>query len=330
MRIALHVACVPLALLAGMGAAFSETPAQGNLPAASTASPAPEDWGGALYASSTTLDRIGRVVAPVTINGRGPFRLVVDTGASHSTFSPRLAEQLGLTPSLENALTMNGVTGTAQVPTVTVDRLQAGDVVIQRANVPVVWSSIMSNADGILGVAGLRSERILVDFRNDRIVITRSRALVETEGFLKIPARRVAGGLLQVDAKIGGVSTRVVIDTGAERSLGNLALRNALKRSLHRNNRNSRWSDTQVFGATDQVAQGQSSIAPDIRIGQATISGTEIVYGDFHIFKVWNMDERPSALIGMDVLGTVEALVIDFRERELYLDVTPPRKVARD
>ena len=45
----------------------------------------------------TRRDRIGRIWAPVEINGQGPFRLVLATGASHSALTPRLARTLGLT-----------------------------------------------------------------------------------------------------------------------------------------------------------------------------------------------------------------------------------------
>ena len=36
------------------------------------------------YVAPTLRDRIGRVWAPVYINGQGPLRLVLDTGASAS------------------------------------------------------------------------------------------------------------------------------------------------------------------------------------------------------------------------------------------------------
>jgi predicted aspartyl protease len=275
-----------------------------------------------LFASPTRIDRIGRVVAPVIIDGKGPFRLVVDSGASHSTFSPKLVTTLGLDPSHDSPLLLNGVTGVAQVPTVTVGRIQAGDMVVQNAQVPVVSSSIMAEADGILGVAGLRKERILVDFRRDRIVITRSSRSIDTDGFLRIRGNEVAGGLLAVNARIGGVLARAVIDTGAERTLGNAALRDALR--ARQRGRDSRWSTTSVYGATTEVASGELSVAPPVKLGPAVISGAEIVFGDFHIFKVWDLDSRPAALIGMDVLGTVEAMVLDYARRELYLDVQPP------
>ena len=39
------------------------------------------------YVAPTLRDRIGRIWAPVMINGKGPFRLVLDTGASRSAVS---------------------------------------------------------------------------------------------------------------------------------------------------------------------------------------------------------------------------------------------------
>ena len=315
MSVALSL-CLQLALLAADAV---------TAPAAVVA-PAPAAEPQPLFAAPTRIDRIGRVMAPVTINGKGPFRLVVDTGASHSTFSPRLAAALGLAPSFDAPLLLNGVTGVAEVPTVTVARIQAGDMIVKDAQVPVVTSSIMADADGILGVAGLRDERIFVDFRHDRIVITRALGGIDTGGYLRIPARKVAGGLLMVDARIGGVSARAVIDTGAERTLGNAALRDALRARKHGGD--ARWANTEVYGATVEVANGEASIAPPIKLGPAVIKGTEVVYGDFHIFKLWNLDSRPAALLGMDVLGTVEAIVLDYSRRELYLDVRPPRTTS--
>jgi predicted aspartyl protease len=306
--------CLQVALLAAEGTVPAQIlPIPAAPPVSTSAEPAP------LFAAATRVDRIGRMMAPVTINGQGPYRLVVDTGASHSTFSPRLVAALGLSPSLDSPILLNGVTGAAEVPTVQVKTIQAGDMVVKDVQVPVVWSSIMADADGILGVAGLRTERIYVDFRRDRIVITRSGSDIDTGRFLRIPAHTVEGGLLMVNVRIGGVAARAVIDTGAERTLGNGALRDALRARKY--GKEARWASTEVYGATTQVANGEASVAPAIKIGPATIRGTEVVYGDFHIFKLWNLESRPAALIGMDVLGTVGALVVDYKRRELLLDV---------
>src|SRR5262245_55507449 len=103
--LALKLATLGVALLAWLPAhAGSPSPPLGA-PEPSLAKDEP------LFASPTQLDRIGRIIAPVTINGQGPFRLVVDTGASHTTISPALAAKLGLLALPDSTVVLNGVTG---------------------------------------------------------------------------------------------------------------------------------------------------------------------------------------------------------------------------
>ena len=67
-------------------------PGQASAPAAVTPEATPADEiqeivitaPEARYVSPTRRDRIGRIWAPVYINNQGPFRLVLDTGASRS------------------------------------------------------------------------------------------------------------------------------------------------------------------------------------------------------------------------------------------------------
>ena len=270
-----------------------------------------------LFASPTRLDHIGRILAPVMVNGQGPFRFIVDTGASRSTVSPRLAQTLGLTPAAELPLKVNGITGTADVPSVAIHLIQAGDLVIEDTRLPVVWAPLMAGADGILGVAGLKGERIFVDFKHNRVVISRTRNGGTPQGFDRVPARLLPGGLLAVSARVGGVRVEAVIDTGSERTIANHALRDAL---AWRRRKGEVARVTDVYGATTEVASGQVDKAPTIDFGGVKISNVTVVYGDFHIFRVWGMESRPALIIGMDVLGTVNALAIDFQRSELYID----------
>jgi hypothetical protein len=267
-----------------------------------------------LFASSTTLDRIGRIMAPVMVNGQGPFRFVIDTGASHSTLAPKLAARLQLQPQPGDTAVLNGVTGAAEVPFVRVASIEAGALALQNQMMPIIWSSIMSNADGILGVASLTEERIEVDFRHNHIAIGRNR-YPDIEGTpLRIRARRVAGGMLLIDGKVGTRRTLIVFDTGAERSLGNRALHSSLERQ--------RWrpddpNTTTVHGATEQTAEGERFLTPPIVLGELTVTDTEVTFGDFHVFDVWKINDRPAMILGMDVIGVLDALVIDYRRREI-------------
>jgi hypothetical protein len=48
------------------------------------------------FVAPTLRDRIGRIWAPVWIDGKGPFRLVLDTGANHSGATAPVADMLGI------------------------------------------------------------------------------------------------------------------------------------------------------------------------------------------------------------------------------------------
>ncbi len=288
-------------------------------PSSGTMSPLPAE-DAPLFASPTRLDRIGRIMAPVTINGQGPFRLVVDTGASDSTISPKLAQALGIEPAQGLSILVNGVTGSAQLPSAVLQRIEAGSLLIENAHVPIIWSSIMADADGILGVAGLHKERVLVDFEHDRVVISHSRGRGPTMGYYKIPARRLPGGLMVVSARVGGIRADAVIDTGSERTLGNSALRQALHDRALRRGKVKDPVMTSVYGATADITDGEVQAAPVIELASISVSDVGVVYGDFHIFQVWNLERRPALILGMDVLGTVRAIEIDFAESELYVD----------
>jgi predicted aspartyl protease len=269
-----------------------------------------------LFAAPTRLDHIGRILVAVRVNGQGPFRFIVDTGANYSTVSPSLVSKLGLQPATAASMWVNGITGSEQVPTVPILELQAGDLVIENKQLPVVWAPLMAGADGILGIAGLTDERLFVDFAHDRVTLARAHHDPDPHGFARIAARRIHGGLISVAAKVGGVPVQAVIDTGSERTIANSALRDA----LYRRSRQEKLQDTNVYGATTDVASGKMELSPTIDLGSVRIGSVTLVFGDFHIFEVWGMTRRPAMIVGMDVLGTVAGLSIDFQRAEIFID----------
>ena len=285
----------------------------------STDPPQPPSHDDLLFACPTTLDHIGRVVAAVNIDGKGPFRFIVDTGANHSTISPRLAAILGLRPSTRELINVTGVTGTAKETSVFITKLQAGELTISNSRFPVIWASVMAGAEGILGAAGLRTDRLLVSFQHNQVIITRSRTEALPWGFTRMWATRLHGGLLSVPGRVGDVRVRAIIDTGSQRTLGNLALYRQL---FTEEQGKSKYLTADVYGATRQVGIGKLQIAPSINLGAIQISGVGLVFGDFNIFRAWGLARRPTIILGMDVLGTVKAFVIDFRYGEIGIDTT--------
>src|SRR3984957_20451225 len=78
------------------------------------------------YEAGTKPDLIGRIVVDVTVNRQGPFHFALDTGANRTVLTPSLVAILGLATNDGDGVQMNGVTGSAAVPTALVDRLAAG------------------------------------------------------------------------------------------------------------------------------------------------------------------------------------------------------------
>ena len=281
-----------------------------------------------LFAAPTRLDRIGRVMTHVMVNGKGPFRFVIDTGASRSTVAPHLARSLGLHNSPGRNVMLNGVTGAAEVATVVVDSIEIGQLKFEDQNLPVIFTSIMGNADGILGVAGFKDQRIDVDFRRDRVSVLASDGRRPNYSLVTARAQRNVNGLMIIDVRVGrGIHAKAVIDTGAERTLGNIALQNALNRGRKKRD----MVEAVVHGATPDIADGQVQQIKEARIGDMILSNLEVIFADFHVFKLWQLDQEPALLIGMDMLGVLDRLVIDYRRNEVSMfgDRQPSRVVLR-
>jgi hypothetical protein len=265
------------------------------------------------YVSPTRRDQIGRIWAPVMINGRGPFRLVLDTGASHSAITALVALALGIPTDRSPPVILRGVTGFATVPTIRVDTLSVGDVAVDQAILPIVPDAL-GGAEGVLGSEGLVGKRIFIDFRHDRINIAYSRNERSGPGFINVPFHSMRGTLVVVDAFVGQVRCKAIIDTGGQVTIANLALKEALSHFG-----SARSKADSIIGATKDIQKGELMETPAIGLGAITIHDPGVTFGDLYIFKQWRLTNEPAILIGMDTLGLLDTLIIDYRRHELQL-----------
>ncbi len=272
------------------------------------------------YVAPTRRDQIGRIWAPVYINGKGPFRLVLDTGASRSGVTGKVAATLGLTPDASSSVTLRAVTGSATVPTIRVDTLEVGDILIKDSKLPIL-ADALGGAEGILGNEGLAERRVYIDFRHDLIIISRSQGRAAAPGFMTIPFTLEHGRLLVASVQLGLVHAKAIIDTGGQISVANFALRDALLGRRHR----GPLSVDQIEGVTNQVQEGEGRRVPPIQFGPIQIHTQHMTFADVRIFEYWKMTREPALLIGMDALGLLDTLIIDYRRHELQLRMRDER-----
>ena len=266
------------------------------------------------YVAPTLRDRIGRIWAPVTVDGKGPLRLVLDTGASRSALTPAALTKLGIQPDLDRMVLLRGTTGSARVPTVRVGQVEIGDLLAERQTMVVV-DDAFGGADGVLATTALRDRRILADFRRDRIEITRSSGERAPPGFTTLRIKLLDQHVPWVEAMVGGVRVKAVIDTGAQSTIGNLALRDALLAKR----REVDPREEGVIGVTGDLQEGRSMAAPAIQLERIMVRRARINFVDLHIFQRWQLRDEPAMLLGMDVIGVLDTVILDYRRRELQV-----------
>ena len=265
------------------------------------------------YVAPTTRDRIGRIWAPVMINGQGPYRLVLDTGASRPAVTRAVVDELGL-PIRPDAVRLQGATGSTVVSAVSVKTLEIGELLIENTTMPIV-ADAFGGAQGVLGGAGLDDKRILIEFHRDRIDIARSHRQPAPPGFSVVPFKYRHALGMRVAAMVGPVRVTALIDTGAQMTVGNLALRAALARRQGGQGESGQG----IVGVTEDIQQATSARIPSIVAGELIVRNAPILFSDLYIFEHWKLESRPALLIGMDVLGILDTLVIDYRLGELQL-----------
>ena len=265
------------------------------------------------YVAPTTRDRIGRIWAPAMINGEGPYRMVLDTGASHSAVTRRIAEQLR-TPIYVDSVKLRGVTGSSISSAIRAETLEVGDLLVEDTTMPIV-ADVFGGAAGVLGVEGLKDKRIVIEFNDDRISIQRSHREDPPPGFTVVPFRFGVMSGMRVKAMVGSVPVTALIDTGAQMTVGNLALREALAR---RRGQHDKFEDA-IIGVTEDIQMATQVRVPTIVAGDLLVRNASILFSDLYIFDHWDLLSRPALLIGMDVLGSLDTLIIDYSRNELHV-----------
>jgi predicted aspartyl protease len=278
-----------------------------DLAAYQTASPEDFAYG------ATRTDRRGRVVAPVTVNGQGPFRFIVDTGANRSAVSQALAERLGLTANGMGEV--HSVHGVAMAPMVEIASLSYGDLFLGDAPLPMLQSGVLGSAHGLLGVDGMRGRRLRMDFERNCIEIAPSRGARRLRGWTAIRGELQSGHLVVVRGAISGVGVNLFLDTGSDASLANFALRDALNARIRR----GRPEEAHTIGRT--VVLTDAIVVRRMTMGDLAVRNFVAYVGDFHIFRLWGLNDEPTMLVGMDVLSQARGLAIDYDRATVYLHI---------
>jgi predicted aspartyl protease len=266
-------------------------------------------------------ERYERVTVPVTIKGQGPFRFMVDTGAQATVVSSALAQRLGLTE--RSPATLVGMASRVAVQITEIPQLELGSREFYIHAAPVLESENIGGADGILGLDSLQNQRVLIDFDKQRIFVADAKKLGGDHGYeIVVKARRKLGQLIITGARIDGIDVDVIIDTGSQASVGNLALFERMRKT--RGLGENTLTDVNGHDLTSEV-----KIVKSLVIGQMNVSAIPIMFADAPPFEALGLNERPALILGVDELKLFRRVAIDFPRQRILFDV-PRETTNRD
>ena len=260
-------------------------------------------------------ERYQRMTVPVTIQGQGPFNFLIDTGAQATVLSRALADRLMLHD--RDTATLVGMASSRTVETTPIDDFNLGSRSFYIRQAPVVEGEHIGDADGILGLDSLQNQRVLLDFARREISVADSATSGGTRGYeIVVRARERLGQLIITTARLDGVQVEVIVDTGAQGSVGNLAL-------LDRLRRNKELVGTEMTDVNGITLGGVVRVARQLELGRANVQNFPILFADSRPFHSLGLADKPALILGMSELKLFRRVAIDFKTRRVLFDLPP-------
>ena len=250
-----------------------------------------------------------RLTVQVHVNGRGPYRFLVDSGADTSVVGLRIARDLQLplgTPAI-----LNSTTARQLVDRVRVSELTLGPTRVRDLQLPAL-SELDVGGDGLIGIDALVQQRLLMDFDKRVIKVEDARTYWKPEpGEIVITAKRHRGQLILTQVRASGHPLDAIIDTGSEVTIGNTPLRDKLLR------KGTEFWTVPATGVTGVTVKMQMAVIRELQLGPVTLYDVPVAFADVPPFQLFGVADEPALLLGTDLLSTFRRVSLDFRSRKV-------------
>ena len=251
-----------------------------------------------------------RMTVEVRVNGTGPYKFIVDSGADSSVVGWRIARALQLptgTPAILNAMT-----ATARVERVLVEELSLGPSAIRNLELPALEERDVGG-QGMIGIDALVAQRLMMDFEKRTIKVEdATRPAPRLDGEIIVTARRKRGQLILTQVRAAGLPLDAVVDTGSEITIGNTKLRD----KLIKGNRD-KFVTLEVTGVTGVTIPLQVARIGELKLGSVTLRNVPMAFADVPPFEVFGLSKEPALLLGTDLLETFRRVSLDFKARKV-------------
>jgi hypothetical protein len=281
--------------------------------------PPPHDFGFAQGGSSVTVPfelANNHIYVDVKLNGRGPYRLLCDTGGANIA-TPALAAELGL--KTEGQIEGAGVGEKSEDIALTkVDRLEVGEAFLENQVFYVFPLGEFGRVEGVaahglIGYEVFKRFIVRIDYENHRLTLTDPASFKYTGAGVRVPFR-FKDHIPQVQGEIDGIAGTFDLDTGSRSTLdlmGPFVEKNGLMAKYR----------PKFEGVTGWGVGGPSrsaiARATQLRLGEVTVERPviELTLQTKGAFT----DQYVAGNVGAGVLKRFN-LVFDYREQVIYFE----------
>lgn len=251
----------------------------------------------------------------VMVNGKGPFRFVIDTGTGGQAFvSADLVAQLAIPRSGQITLNDPSGLGGQKVPRVVLDSLQVAGVEFTGVKAAVHdLGSGEGSCQGLLGFKLFRDYLLTLDYPNHRMSLTSGD--LKPDGEQSVLAFRMPEGIPIVTIAIGGTRIDAQLDSGGAGLSLPLQLTSQLKFASQYasvSNAHSLSTRFMVMGAT---------LAADVHVGSYTFKRPFVEINP--AFPLANFGSCPMQGFAVTFDQKNRLVRLSSQQKTLHLSATP-------
>lgn len=274
------------------------------------------------------VSREGAITIAVTVDGRGPFPFIIDTGATVTIAFENLARSLDLSPSDAPSFRVLSISGARVFKPFAIGDL-AAQTTLARGHVGVVlpdWDAPRETPAGVIGLDVLEKFALAFDVKRQRLSIFERGGLPPdmTRRMQKVALRRprfeaTGAKLYTARGRVNGEPIDFIVDLGLATTLINYAAGDAmLASSIVVSPGRAVTTGTRINDVFDDRTRANAGRFRTVSVGRKRWGNKVLWIYDAPLFDELGVQRLSYGLLGADLL-TAQDLAVDFSEQRLYL-----------
>jgi predicted aspartyl protease len=264
-------------------------------------------------------------LVPVTVGARN-LMFILDSAAGGSVISPATRDALGFTDKDGEIAHIVGAGGTTEYQSMRIPSITFGGFTQRDFHVTVIDLRKFQKKDGgepyagILGNDFLRHFDVEINLRASEMVLyphdeKGQTTIARLKGLTAVPNTAEMDGFIAFEASVEGKPVSAILDTGAPATIVNWPT--AKQAGVTPESEGVTRREQGTGGRGTQKAETFNYQFKEVAAGPTRFPAGELRIADLPIFKALGMNEKPSMILGLDLLQK-RVLFVSYSTKKIY------------